>query len=84
MFVLAEIMMFLPKRVYFGRNRTVLAETRLFRPNIRFRPNFGFCEWPVSVFGVSVKNLFRSDTSVGQNQSYPSRSSLKNIEKILY
>ena len=63
MFVLAEIMMFLPKVVYFGRNRTVLAETRLFRPNIRFRPNFGFCEWPVSVFGVSAKNLFRSNTS---------------------
>ena len=62
MVILAETLMFLPKVVYFGRNRTVLAETRLFRPNIRFRPNFGFCEWPVSVFGVSAKNLFRSNT----------------------
>ena len=63
MVISAEIMMFLPKVGYFGRNKTVSAETRLFRPNIRFRPNFGFCEWPVSVFGVSVKNLFRSDTT---------------------
>ena len=62
MVILAEIMMFLPKVVYFGRNKTVSAETRLFRPNIRFRPNFVFCEWPVSVFGVSAKNLFRSNT----------------------
>ena len=66
MVISAEIMMFLPKVVYFGRNKTVSAETRLFLPNIRFRPNFGFCEWPVSVFGVSAKNLFRSDTMIGR------------------
>ena len=62
MVISAERMMFLPKVGYFGRNKTVSAETRLFQPNIRFRPNFGFSELPVSVFGVSVKNLFRSNT----------------------
>ena len=40
-----------------------MAEIRLFRQNILFWPNFGFLKWLVSVFGVSVKNLFRSNTS---------------------
>ena len=62
MVILAEIVMFLPKVVYFGRNKTISAEIRQFQPNIRFWPNFGFCEGPVSVFGVSAKNLFRSNT----------------------
>ena len=34
-----------------------------FRHNILFRPNFSFLKWPDSVFSVSVKNLFRSNTS---------------------
>ena len=63
MVISAEIVMFLRKVVYFGRNKTISAEIRQIRPNIRFRPNFGFCEGPVSVFGVSAKNLFRSNTS---------------------
>ena len=63
MVILAETLMFLPKVVYFGRNKTISAEIRQFQPNIQFWPNFGFCEGPVSVFGVSAKNLFRSNTS---------------------
>ena len=60
---LAEEVMFLPKIVYFGRNKTISAETRKFWPNIRFWPKFSFCEWPISVFGVSAKNLFWSNTT---------------------
>ena len=69
MVILAEIVMFLPKVVYFGRNKTISAEIRQIWPNIRFRPNFGFCEGPVSVFGVSAKNMFRSNTSVRVEQT---------------
>ena len=64
MTISAETCSFLQKQLYFGRNRSVSAEIRLFRQNILFRPNFGFLKWPVSVFGVSVKNLFRSNTTV--------------------
>ena len=63
MVISAEIVKFLPEVVYFGRNKTISAETIYFRPNILFQPNFGFCEWLVSVFGVSAKNLFRSNTT---------------------
>ena len=62
--VSADTEVFWPKSLHFGRNKIISAEIRIFRQNIRFRPNFGFSEWPVSVFGVSVKNLFRSDTSI--------------------
>ena len=61
----AKIVMFLPKVVYFDRYKTISAETRKFRLNIRFWQNFG----PVSVFGVSAKNLFRSNTKIQSHLS---------------
>ena len=61
--ILTETRLFRQKQYSFGRNNTLSAETTLFRQNIRIRPNFGFSKWSVSVFGVSVKNLFRSDTN---------------------
>ena len=59
----ADTVVFRPKVLHFGRNKSISAEITLFRQNIWFRPNFGFSIRPLSVFGVSVKNLFRSDTN---------------------
>ena len=66
-----------PNRILFGRRFRqnnllvylgfIFGEMRLFRPNILFLPNFCFLKWLVSVFVVSVKNMFPSDSQRGQS-----------------
>ena len=63
MLVLADKAIFQQKAFHIDRNKSLFAETRLFWQNIWFRQSFGFSKWSVSVFSVSVKNLFRSDTT---------------------
>ena len=62
---MAEITsLFWQKQDSFGRHKTLSAETRFFRQNIWFRPNFGY-----SIWSVSEKNLFRTNTNPDLEES---------------